>query len=165
MTSDTSLSGVESARVNRFKFKRVKSMFKRSYFPVQVIFIAVVAAVLFGCSERGEQPGETADAADPADADAALVAADGSNPFFTEWDTPFGIPPFGEIRDEHYKPAYERAIEELRADIDAIRNNPEHPTFENTLEALELAGPLLDRVHGVFGNITCLGLVGPKEER
>ena len=101
-----------------------------------------------------EQQEESVSVADKVTADEALINADESNPFFTEWETPFGIPPFELIKDEHYKPAFLRAIEEQRAEIDAIRQNPEVPTFENTLEALELAGPLLNRVGGVFFNIS-----------
>jgi peptidyl-dipeptidase Dcp len=82
----------------------------------------------------------------------AVIVED--NPFFVEWDTPYGIPPFDAIRDEHYKPAFDRGIAEQRDDIAAIRDNPEPPTFENTIEALELAGDLLTRVDNVFSNIS-----------
>lgn len=90
----------------------------------------------------------------PAATDTAVIVNEAGNPFFEEWDTAHGIPPFDRIVDEHYKPAFEKAIAEKRADIEAIRNNPEPPTFENTLEALELAGASLNRVSAVFGNIT-----------
>ncbi|MCH2215906.1 MAG: M3 family metallopeptidase [Flavobacteriales bacterium] len=76
------------------------------------------------------------------------------NPFFQEWTTPFGIPPFGQIKDEHYMPAFERGMEENLAEIDAIVNNPEEPTFSNTLEELERSGKLLTKVQRVFGNLT-----------
>ena len=65
------------------------------------------------------------------------------NPFEQEWDTPFGIPPFNEIKDEHYMPAFKKGMEENLAEIDAIVNNPEAPTFANTLEELERSGKLL----------------------
>ncbi len=84
---------------------------------------------------------------------ASEEAAFDANPFFDEWDTPYGIPPFDLIRDEHYKPAFERGIEELRSDVAAIRDNPEAPSFENTIEALELAGESLTRVADTFNNI------------
>ena len=80
-----------------------------------------------------------------------VVTVDEGNPFFVAWDTPYGIPPFDSIRDEHYKPAFEAGIEELRNDIAVIRDNPEPPTFENTFEALSLAGESLTKVRSVFG--------------
>lgn len=76
------------------------------------------------------------------------------NPFFQEWDTPFGIPPFDKIKNEHYMPAFEKGMEENLAEIDAIVNNPEDPTFANTLEELERAGKLLTKVSRVFYNMT-----------
>ncbi len=129
-------------------------MSKQKKFPVHILFAIAAAAVLWGCSDRGEQAQETASASKPAAIDAAVTTPDEPNPFFVEWETPFDIPPFDQIRNEHYKPAFERAIEEQRADIEVIRNNPEPPTFENTLEALELAGLSLNRVSNVFRNIT-----------
>jgi len=75
------------------------------------------------------------------------------NPFLQEWDTPFGIPPFDLIQDEHYMPAIEKGMEENLAEIDAIVNNSEAPTFANTLEELERSGKLLTKVQRVFGNL------------
>jgi peptidyl-dipeptidase Dcp len=76
------------------------------------------------------------------------------NPFMKEWNTPYGIPPFSAIEDAHYMPAFKKGILELRADIAAILENPEPPTFENTILALEVAGELLTKVSYTFGNIT-----------
>ncbi|TVQ87976.1 MAG: M3 family peptidase [Bacteroidetes bacterium] len=75
------------------------------------------------------------------------------NPFFVEWDTPFGSPPFHLIDEEHYIPAYEEGIRQHQAEIDAIVNNPEAPTFENTIVAYDQAGSLLRRISLVFGNL------------
>ncbi len=75
------------------------------------------------------------------------------NPFFTEWTTPFATPDFSKIKDEHYRPAFMKGIEEKRADIKAIVDNKEEPTFANTIEALEKSGQLLDRVSNVFFNL------------
>ena len=120
----------------------------------RLIFALLLTAMLWGCGERPEQAApETAAAPSAQPADTTAAVAD-DNPFFAEWDTPYGIPPFDRIRDEHYEPAFDRGIEELRADIAAIRDNPEPPTFANTFEALELAGDNLSRVADVFGNIT-----------
>ncbi|MGE6697096.1 M3 family metallopeptidase [Hyphomonas sp. NPDC076900] len=76
------------------------------------------------------------------------------NPFRAEWTGPFGVPPFAEIKDEHYMPAVKKGIVEMRAEIDAIVNNPDEPTFENTILALEKSGQSLDKVVRVFGNVT-----------
>ncbi|WP_041296034.1 M3 family metallopeptidase [Kangiella koreensis] len=80
--------------------------------------------------------------------------ATASNPFFEEWDTPYGMPPFDQIKDEHFKPAFERAIAEVRIEVDEVANNPEEPTFANTIEAMEYNGKLLNKVTNVFYNLT-----------
>lgn len=72
------------------------------------------------------------------------------NPFFKEWTTPFGVPPFDEIKEEHFVPAVKEGIQQQQAEIDAIVNNPETPGFENTILALDKSGQLLDKVSGVF---------------
>lgn len=79
---------------------------------------------------------------------------DMENPFFTEWKTPFGVPPFDEIKIEHYLPAIQKGIEEQNAEIDAIVNNQEEPTFENTILAFDKSGALLQKVSGVFGPLS-----------
>ncbi len=81
------------------------------------------------------------------------ASQDTANPFFKTWTTPYGIPPFEEIKAEHYIPAFERGMEEQIAEIDAIVNNPEAPTFENTILALEYSGELLYNVAAVFFNL------------
>ncbi len=73
-----------------------------------------------------------------------------NNPLLQEWDTPYQTPPFSKIELKHYEPAFDYAIAENRAEIDAIVNNPEAPTFENTIVAMEQAGSLLGRISGVF---------------
>ncbi|MEO0982662.1 MAG: M3 family metallopeptidase [Pseudomonadota bacterium] len=76
------------------------------------------------------------------------------NPFLKDWDTPYGAPPFSEIEDAHFMPAIKAGVLEQRAEIAAIVNNPEPPTFENTIIPYETAGRLLDKVDDTFGNIT-----------
>ena len=76
-----------------------------------------------------------------------------ANPFLGEYGTPFETPPFDKIKIEHYMPAFEEGIRQEKADIDAIVNNPDEPTFGNTIEALEQAGELLTRVNHTFGNL------------
>lgn len=75
------------------------------------------------------------------------------NPFFAEWKTPFGTPPFDKIKEEHYLPAFEKALAEHDAEIQVIVNNQEPPTFENTILALEKSGRLLNKVSSVFYNL------------
>jgi len=72
------------------------------------------------------------------------------NPFFSEFDTPFGVPPFEQIKLEHYMPAFEEGMKQQAAEIDAITANTEPPTFANTVEALERSGEMLTRVSNVF---------------
>jgi peptidyl-dipeptidase Dcp len=77
-----------------------------------------------------------------------------SNPFFESWQTAYGMPPFDEIKDEHYLPAFERAFADHDADIDQIAANQLPPTFTNTIEAMERSGALLRKVSGVFYNLS-----------
>ena len=80
-------------------------------------------------------------------------ANDMENPFFGEWNTPYNIPDFEKIKPEHYMPAFEEGIKRQKAEIDAIVNNSEAPTFANTIEALEQSGDLLNEVSAVFFNL------------
>ena len=75
------------------------------------------------------------------------------NPFFQEWDTPYKIPPFLYIKDEHYMPAFEKGMEENLKEIDKIVTNSTPPTFANTIEELERTGKLLSRVQRTFFNL------------
>lgn len=75
------------------------------------------------------------------------------NPFLSEWNTPYNIPDFEKIKPEHYMPAFEEGMKRQKAEIDAIVNNTEAPTFENTIEALEYSGALLNEVSAVFFNL------------
>ena len=72
------------------------------------------------------------------------------NPLVEEWNTPYQTPPFSSIKLEHYEPAIDYAIAVNRAEIEAIINNPEPATFENTIVAMAEAGELLSRITGVF---------------
>ena len=84
---------------------------------------------------------------------AQLPEIDTSNPLLAEWDTPHQTPPFDKIELAHYEPAFETAIAVSRAEIDAIVNNPEKPSFVNTIVALEKQGALLNRIAGIFFNM------------
>lgn len=85
-----------------------------------------------------------------------VAGAATDNPFFhyKEWKTPHGTYPFNEIKAEHYMPAFEEAMKQGLADIDAIVNNPAAPTFQNTIEAYEKSGEMLTIVAGCFYNLT-----------
>ncbi|MCC8198390.1 MAG: M3 family metallopeptidase [Tannerellaceae bacterium] len=73
------------------------------------------------------------------------------NPFLSEYTTPFGVPPFEDIKLEHYKPAFLQGMEEQVKEIEAIVNNPAEPDFYNTIAALDQSGALLRKVSIVFG--------------
>jgi len=75
------------------------------------------------------------------------------NPLLQEFETPYGVPPFDEIKVEHFVPAYQEAIKEHNEEIAAIVNNPEAPSFENTIEAFEFSGKLLTQVDYTFNNL------------
>ena len=76
------------------------------------------------------------------------------NPFFIEWNTPHGMPPFEQIRPEHYRPAFERAMQIQKNIIASIASNTDVPTFANTIEPFEYSGTELDRVGNVFFLVT-----------
>ena len=92
--------------------------------------MTIAAAMIVGCCKKESQ-----------------------NPFFQTWNTPYGIPPFEQIKYEHYLPAFEEGMNQQKAEIDAICNAQEEPTFENTCEALEYSGDLLYKVSMVFYNL------------
>ncbi|WP_277122704.1 M3 family metallopeptidase [Bacteroides ndongoniae] len=77
-----------------------------------------------------------------------------TNPFLTEFQTPYGVPPFDQIKLEHYEPAFMKGIDEQKANIQAITSNAEAPTFDNVIVAFDNSSPILDRVGGVFYNLT-----------
>ena len=101
---------------------------------------ASAAILLVACSETPAPEVEEA----PAETMAA------ANPMLEDWDTPFGVPPFDRIESEHYLPAFRAAMKAHADEIDAITANADAPTFENTIEALELSGGMLSRVSRVF---------------
>src|SRR6478609_8726295 len=83
-----------------------------------------------------------------------MSALPSTNPFFTRSARPFELPPFDEIAEEHFAPAFDAGMAEHRAEVDDIVGNPDPPTFENTIVALERAGQLLNRTSIVFFNLT-----------
>ena len=97
-----------------------------------ILLAACAVAILSGCGSQGKQ------------------AAPTGNPFLSEYTTPFQVPPFDQIKMEHYKPAFLQGMEEQQKEIDAIVNNPEPATFQNTIAALDQSGTLLRKVSTVF---------------
>jgi peptidyl-dipeptidase Dcp len=75
------------------------------------------------------------------------------NPLLEKFNTPNQTTPFTKIKNEHYKPAFQEAIKLAKIEIDAIVNNPEAPTFENTIERLDFSGELLNRISRIFFNL------------
>ncbi len=82
------------------------------------------------------------------------AAEESGNPLLDEWQTPMGVPPFDEIRPEHYTPAFEAAMQEHRAQIDAIIADEAEPSFENVILALDDAGRRLSEISLIFGMIS-----------
>ncbi len=76
------------------------------------------------------------------------------NPFFAEYGTPFNVPPFEKIEEEHYLPAFQEAMKRQKEEIRAIIDNPQEPDFENTVVALDNTGIMLEEVSSVFFNLT-----------
>ncbi len=103
--------------------------------------LALSVIVLASCTSKPEQKTE----------------AEAPNPFLTEYTTPFQVPPFDQIKNEHYLPAFEAGIAEQQAEVEAIVNNAEPATFENTILPYDKSGKILSRVSNVFFNLNeCL---------
>ena len=106
----------------------------------KVILIMAMMSFLGGCF--GDDIGN----------DSGTAPADSvQNPFFTEWDGPFGTPPFDRIKITDYEPAMMRGMADHMAEIATIARNPEFPNFANTIEAMDSAGSLLTTAGNVFG--------------
>lgn len=104
-------------------------MSKKSFIP-----FLVVASMFIGCNSEKQ-------------------ASNAANPLLAAYDTPFNVPPFDKIKDEHFRPAYDEALKQHNVEIDSIVNNSEAPSFENTIVALEEAGSLLNNISRVFFNM------------
>ena len=119
-----------------------------------LVTLLLSALLLSACG--GEKPADdAARGAQATNEEITVTAAElEGNPCMQEWTTPYGVPPFADIEDSHDMPAIKNGILERRADIQAIVENPDAPTFENTIIALETAGETLDRVSSTFNNVT-----------
>ena len=100
----------------------------------QILFLFVGFIMMIGCQNQQSDKVEVLE----------------TNPILSTWDTPFGVPPFNQIKDEHYLPAFRSAIATNIAEIETIINNTEEASFENTIVALERSGEDLSRVSRVF---------------
>jgi peptidyl-dipeptidase Dcp len=117
--------------------------------PLVAALAAAIAMTLSACG-RDEA---TAPAAEPA-AETAAVDPAADNPLLSPSTLPYQYPPFDRIRNEHYLPAFEQGMAEHLAEVAAITENEDPPTFENTIVAMELAGETLGRVQRIFGNLS-----------
>lgn len=112
-------------------------MYKYKFIRIKTFLLAgFIAILLISCREKTTKMQEP------------------PNPFFTEYDTPFQVPPFDQIKNEHFMPAFLEGMKQQKDEVDAIIKNLEAPTFKNTLEALEYSGSLLRKVSDVFYNLT-----------
>ena len=93
----------------------------------------------------------TVSAAKPSESKAAMATT--NNPLFSESALPYHMPPFDQIKDEHYAPAIEKGMADELKEAEAIANNKDKPTFENTIVAMERSGELLGRVERIFSNL------------
>ena len=96
---------------------------------IQTLLFLTIASMLLSCSKQNE------------------------NPFLSNYETPFEVPPFDKIKNLHFLPAYDKGIEEQKSEIEAIISNTEAPNFENTVLAYEYSGQLIQKVEDVFGNL------------
>ncbi len=141
---------------------------------LKTLYVAVLAATTLAACGGGESETAAAPeldtvietvAATPATDDMVVTEAElAGNPFLQTWDTPFGIPPFAAISDDDFMPAFKQGVLDMRAEVAAIADNPEAPTFENTILALEETGDLITRVGLVFSPLTGTELNDKKRE-
>ncbi|HEX4847650.1 MAG TPA: M3 family metallopeptidase [Novosphingobium sp.] len=121
----------------------------------KLTLVSMSALVLAGCAASSAEPAAAPVAtATPVPAPYAPVIPKGTGIFAEPSDLPFQAPDFSKIKESDYEPAIEQGITILLAEVDAIANNPEAPTFENTMVALEKSGSMLTRVMYVFGALT-----------
>jgi len=121
----------------------------------RLIPAAVAAALTLTACGGGDEAGPTDGATESRPPEEIVVSAADleGNPFLEEWDTPYGIQPFDRIEDQHFMPAFQQGILDMRAEIDAIVANPDAPTFDNTILALERSGQQITRVLYTFSNL------------
>ena len=107
----------------------------------------LLGAMMAGSFACGGQPTRAAAGVDEEQ------AVQRSNPLLMEWKTPFGVPPFEQIKEDHYLPAFQAAIARTRQEVETIAQDARPATFANTIETLDASGELLDKVGAVFSNL------------
>ena len=120
-----------------------------------VLLIGLIAVAAIACkSDQSKPPAESGSGPEAAKVAPDTLPNDNpDNPFFKPYGTTFNVPPFDRIKTEHFLPAIEEGIAREQAEVDAIVNNPERPTFENAIAALDHSGIFLSEVNSVFGSI------------
>lgn len=127
-----------------------------------LVVAMTLALGLSACGNEDNKSADTAKAAPSAAVEAPTAASlapeqtpvAATNPFFAPYNTYQDIPAFDKIEEAHYLPAYQEGIKRQKAEIQAIIDNPDAPSFANTIEAMEQSGKLLSRVSSVFYNLT-----------
>lgn len=118
------------------------------------IALALVSTILMGaCSKQNDiKAHDEAEQAQAQSKDLNDISV-ASNPFFSDWDTPFGAPPFDSIETKHFLPAFEHAMQLHQKEINAIATADSLPSFDNTLAQMERSGSVLSKVARVFFNV------------
>ncbi len=119
--------------LNKKEYFCILNLKKMNYMKSTVCTFILLTMVVIGFAQKGKKSDE--------------------NPFFTEWKTPYGIPPFEKIKNEHFIPAFELGMKQQKEAIQDVVNSSEQATFKNTIEAIENSGKLLSRVSSVFSNL------------
>ena len=119
-----------------------------------LVAVAISAAVSLSACSDNEQQATANQQAEQQAAEATQQPAEQQNPFFTASTLQYEAPDFNKIKFEHFAPAFERGMAEHMAEIEAIANNSEQPTFENTIVAMERAGKRVNRVLYTFSSLT-----------
>lgn len=115
--------------------------------PLALALAVALTTSLAACSQTDTNSAETSQSASK---DGNAVTESSANPFFTESSLPLHYPPFDKVTDADFGPGFDRGMTDHLAEIEAIANNPEAPTFENTIIAMENSGEILDRTSTVF---------------
>ena len=122
---------------------------------VPIVALSAVALAACGGGDEKAPAEDTADTTQPTATDIVVTAEElAGNPFLEDWTTPYGVPPFDSIEDGHFMPAFKHGVLELRKEVAAIASNPDAPTFENTILALEMSGDALNKVVYPFSALT-----------
>lgn len=116
---------------------------------------AIITSIVLGSCGSGPDDSNVSEVAVSSTDEISVTESElAGNPLLADWDTPYGVPPFAAIENDHYLPAIKKGILELRNDITVIATNSDAPTFENTILAMEHSGETISRVASTFFSIT-----------